>query len=282
MESPRGIVISPGFKSTGPDSFSVNTVGIDGILRHCLLYWDRIEWPQNNLFAIGGSPDAAVLESAGILQRHRINFSGQFSGDFTPLIAQGQLKVFEILEKEQPGAWSLAQSSDVLRFPGQTIADHRAIEVQLDEALPVPADGVSFQDILEFKQRHSAELMALRSALDSMYSEILTADDPARVRMTVQERLSSALIDVERALQGRNVSNWRTSASIEIKTPDIAKHAAEGAIVAGLLGQPIALGAFAGAVASVVKLQIARVPMPDSAKNGPFAYLYHAKREMRG
>ena len=49
----RGVIISPGFRSSGPGSFSVNTGDATRVLRQCLLYWDRIEWPDNNLVSIG-------------------------------------------------------------------------------------------------------------------------------------------------------------------------------------------------------------------------------------
>ena len=57
MEKIRGVVIPPGFESFGTNGFTVNTSGVPSMLRHCLLYWDKIEWPTNNLVKIDGGAE---------------------------------------------------------------------------------------------------------------------------------------------------------------------------------------------------------------------------------
>jgi hypothetical protein len=36
---------------------------VPDLLRQCLLYWDKIEWPKNNLIALGIGPDEDFLVS---------------------------------------------------------------------------------------------------------------------------------------------------------------------------------------------------------------------------
>ena len=194
----RGIVIGPGFRSIGPTGFQADTRDVPALIRRCLLYWDKIEWPDNNLVSLGNGPDGDFLQSAGILHRTRVNFIGSFSGDLSPVFAQGQVKVFEQLERAEPGVWTLAQESDRLRFPGQSIAERRTLEVQLYDLLPVPAETVAFADILEFRQHYASELLALRAVLERMYVEVLASPDPERMRLLVSEQLAVALRDVDR------------------------------------------------------------------------------------
>lgn len=197
-----------------------------------------------------------------------------------PVFAQCQLKLFEELERREPGAWSLAMPGDDLRFPGQTVAEHRSVEMQLYQVLPAPADDVPFQDVIEFRARYASELLSLRHAMDGMYEQLIQATDPARARGTLIEQLNCAVRDVEAALDGSKVNRWRLNLAVEIKPTDLVERALQGAGVAALIGAPIALGAAVGAVASTIGFRVRQVATPDAARSGPFAYLYQARREL--
>jgi hypothetical protein len=280
MSNFRGVVISPGFKSTGPVSFSASTTGINELLHQCLLYWDKIEWPTNNLVHVGGGPDIDFLISAGALQRTKVQMAGAFGGDLTPVFAQAQLKIFDHLESSQPGAWSISQASDALSFPGQNVAKLRALECQLFQVLPVPAETVAFQDILEFRTRYSAELQSLRKAMDEFYEHIIQSPDPSRARARVIADLVKATDDVEKALDGVSLHRRRADLVVEIKPTDALEQAIRGAGFAKYFGIPISLGAAVGAVLSTIGFKPTDVPTPARVRTGPFAYLYHAKREL--
>jgi hypothetical protein len=283
LEKTRGVVVSPGFRSLGPTGFAVDTADIQGLMRQCLLYWDVIDWPTNNLIHLGVGPDEEFLVSAGVLRRTRIQYNGIFGGDLSPLFAQGQLKVFAELNRREPGSWSIAQSSDKLAFPGQQISESRSLEMQLNTALPVPADTVAFQDVLEFRQYYRAELLALRSVMDEICKEIEDPSDIEAKRKLAVGRLKSSLDDIDKALAGRNVAHFPVSVSIDIKLRDIIQGAMSGVNLAKEFNMPIPLGGVLGAVGSVassLKFQIVNVRTPDSVRNGPFAYLYHVKKEL--
>jgi hypothetical protein len=228
MSDFRGVVISPGVQPAGPNGVTVNTGGVDNLLRHCLLYWDKIEWPSNNLVLIGGGPDIEFLIGAGALQRTRVQMVGTFSGSLMPIFAQAQLKVFDQLENAQPGAWSLSQVSDDLTFPEQNVAKLRALECKLLQVLPVPADTVAFQDTLEFRTRYSAELQSLRKAMDGFYSHIIQSPDQSRARSSVIADLVKTTRDVEKALDGIGVLRRAANLVVEIKPTEALENAIRG------------------------------------------------------
>jgi hypothetical protein len=281
MQQFRGIVIHSGLQFS-PSGVAKGLDGDGGIplIRRCLLYWDRIEWPASSAIHVGGGPEEDFLISTGLLSRHLTNCSGRIrSGNPAALFAHAQLAAFERLEKENPGAWSIAQEAEVLRFPGQIVAKKRTLEFELYNALPTPAETVPFADILEFRERYSSELRSLRSALDDMYLEILGSPDPARVKLVVTAKISKALKDIDEALVGKKIARWKSSFSVEFKGDNFAKLAASA--LSALMGAPIALSELGNMVVSTFKWQDAPVPTPASGRNGPFAYLYHAQRELR-
>lgn len=280
-ETKRGVVINPGYRSLGPNGFSVDTSVLPRLLRQCLLYWDRIEWPDNNLVSIGGGSDIDYLISAGVLQRTRIVYQGAFGGDLTPVFAQGQLRAFEHLESKEPGVWSLAQANDELFFDGLDIPKMRSLEIQFYDALPYLPEIVSFEDILEFKLKYNAELLGLRAYMDEAYSSVIESSDLARSRMVAFDRIAAAMSDIERALGGSKLPVFKASFSIDIKLDALATKVGFGAGIAKSLGMPIELGAGLGALISMLKLQIVSTPTPKDVRAGPFAYLYRAGRELR-
>jgi uncharacterized protein DUF6236 len=280
MEYFRGVVISPGFRSTGSNGFAVNTSGVLDLLRQCLLYWDKIEWPINNLVALGGGPDVDFLVSTGALQRTRVQMVGAFPGDMTPWFAEAQLKVFDQLETANPGLWALSQESDALRFPGQAVAVMRALECSLFQVLPVPGELVPFQDVLEFRARYAVELQALRKAMDELYLHVAESPDPSRARVVVVGDLTKATADVEKAFSGVGILHRRVDCTIDIKPSSGVTAAIATGKLAESIGLPFELGASIGGVLSTLTLRLADVPTPSKVKAGPFAYLYHARREL--
>lgn len=277
----RGIVINPGVRSLGQTGFSVDLTGLDPLLRRCLLYWDRINWPDNNLVSIGGGPDVDFLLSTGVLQRTHIRYSGGFSGDLTPVFAQGQLKTFEMLNRNEPGLWSIAQDAETLTFADQDLPSKRALEVSLYNALPVVADTVPYADILEFREKYRPELLQLRQHMDGLYENLLSAEDTQRTYVSLLDQLALSLNEIERALIGMKLPSYRSSCSLEIKLDELILKSSYGAAFAGILGVPSPLGVAVGAAVAVCKLEVVKNPTPEAAiEDGPFAYLFKSRSEL--
>ena len=125
----RGIVITPQF------DFDGQTLRLKGgfdpaSLRQYLLYWDKIDWPDNNIISIGESDDdgTAFLISTGILERTMVRFNS-FNGNIGHAMLDMQVSALEMRNESEPGAWSLAQQSTHLA----STATGRAIKADCKE-----------------------------------------------------------------------------------------------------------------------------------------------------
>jgi hypothetical protein len=170
--SERGIVITPRFEFDGKALHFPGLVGLEAeALRRYLLYWDKIDYPDNNLIGIGIGPDEQFLIEEGILKRTEIIFQGSGSVAHAYVFAQAQ--ALQINNQREPGLWSMAQTGRALFLPPEMSHETRAIEIELYNALPVPSDEVSLEDILLFKDRRNDELLALRAAMNQLYLEVI-------------------------------------------------------------------------------------------------------------
>jgi hypothetical protein len=125
----RGVVIAPKFTFDGRTLHFPGLVGIDGIsLRQYLVYWDKIEYPQNNLIHIGNSPDIDFLIDAGVLTRTMIRF-GVFSGDLGAGYVLAQIQALKIKNDIEPGQWSLRGTAGGNKDNDQAISERSEIEL---------------------------------------------------------------------------------------------------------------------------------------------------------
>jgi hypothetical protein len=77
----RGVVIVPSFTFDGRKLHFPELVGIEPLsLKHYLLYWDKIEYPNNNIIHIQSNADEQFLIDAAVLSRSNITVKG-FSGN---------------------------------------------------------------------------------------------------------------------------------------------------------------------------------------------------------
>lgn len=277
----RGIVITPKFTFDGK-ALSVGG-GFDPIsLRHYLLYWDKLDWPDNNIISLGdGGPDIEFLKRAGVLERTVIRFGG-FSGNIGYAMLGMQVAALQIRNAKDPGGWSLAQDSQTLVASTEGTVETRGIEVELYSAVPVPTGDVSYEDVLEFKRRRSDELMCFRSAMDDLYQEVIGAADIPRAKLQAIARLEKAVQELNDVFGESFSRRLLSSLKIELNLPNVAAFAAGGAATASTFGIPLAIGASVGAVAAAVKFDLAHIRkganIPDQLRD--YAYLHHIEREL--
>jgi hypothetical protein len=277
----RGIVITPKFNFDGRALSFVG--GFDPIsLRQYLLYWDKLDWPDNNAISIGeGGPDMDFLESAGVLERTRVDFSS-FSGNIGYAMLGMQVVALQIRNERQPGCWSLAQDSQTLVASPEGTVESRSIEVALYSAVPVPTQDVSYDDILEFKRRRDDELKSFRSVMDDLYQQVIAAADIPRAKLQAITRLEKAVQELNNVF-GESFSNrFLSSLKVELNIPNIAAFAAGGAVAASTFGIPLAIGASVGAIAAAVRFDLSYIRkgarIPEQLKD--YAYLHHIEREL--
>ncbi len=275
----RGVIISPYFTFDGRSLHFPGLVGIEPAhLRHYLLYWDRIEYPNNSLIHIGSSPDVQSLIDAGVMQRTNIilpNFAGNIGIAYVlcQAIAARQLNLAE------PGKWTIAQSGPRLYLPDEISSLSRSLD-ELYNALPSPGVDVPLEDILSFKERYRDELIAFRAYIDELYLEISKSGDIPRAKTAVIQRLEKSIDDVDRAADQSWTSKLISGFKVELNLPTILEKAAAGAGAAAMTGLPLALGAALGAVSAVIKVELSLAPKVGGAPKD-FAYLCHVKKELK-
>ena len=167
-------------------------------------------------------------------------------------------------------------------LPSEHVEAKRMVQVELQNVLPAPAPSVPFEDVLEFKNRYASELFALRSELDTFYADIIGSGDPSWALSSAKQKLTIVVTDVGRALNGISLACLPISFSLELNPVSIARNAVIGSGVAPTFGCPIELGAAIGAITGMLSVKVTMSPAPSNLKQGPYAYLFHAQRELKG
>jgi hypothetical protein len=190
MAGERGLVISYPIEVS-------NTAGrVEGLdlqeLRMSLLFWDKLDFPANNVFHFGLDPECQFLKGAGILSRTNIPLSG---GNAASVVVQAHLDAFRILDAKEPGVWSLSNGRNAISFPEADLEQGRGVLVSLHRAIPVPDKEVPLQDVLEFRAKRRAELMVLRHHLEDIYERVISAADGALAMTKELESLQRAIDD---------------------------------------------------------------------------------------
>lgn len=279
----RGVIISPYFTFDGRSLHFPRRVGIEpDDLRHYLLYWDKIEYPNNNFIRVKTTPDEQFLIEAGVLQRTDIRLQN-YSGDFSIAYLFCQALAARKLNESEPGSWTVAQSGPQLVLPSELSTQVGALEIELYNSLPSPGPDVSFDDILLFKDEHRDELIAFRSYIDELYLYISESGDIPRSKNRAIQKLESAIMDLDQVANQKWSSKLVSGFKVEFNIPSILENAFKGAGVAALTGLPLSLGAALGAAGSMIKIEFGTAPkangVPQSLRD--FAYLCHIKRELR-
>ena len=250
----RGIVITPRFYANGRKFLFAEDYNIQQAdLKKYLLYWDKIEFPNNNIISIGDSPDIRFLKEIGILSRTEIQFDfDNLCGDcdYGCAYIHAQLAALKIRNEREPGCWSMAQTGNILNLPIEKSQEARTIEVDLYNAFPVPSDAVSLDDILFFKERREAELMAFRSAMDLLYLELISASDIPRAKTAAIDRLENTLKDLHKVANESWMPKLISSLKVELNVPNLLSRAMVGAGLGTIFGVSPSLGAAIGAIAA--------------------------------
>jgi hypothetical protein len=254
----RGLVIALPF-TTDAGAVSVQPSFARASLRQYLLYWDKLDWPDNDRVSIriNNDDDLNFLQKAGILQRSMVELGDSVSSPAEAML-RAQTSALETLNQADPGAWSLAQHAAALASVAEGTAESCVMELLLDSALPVPIDDTPIEDVLEFKERRRAELLRLQAAMDDIYFRLSEHDtrDVPRARLRELDLLDAALRDLHSAFADSFARRLLSSMKIELSVPSIAATALAGAVVGSTFALPLAAGAAFGAIAAAVKFEL--------------------------
>jgi hypothetical protein len=267
MTDTRGLVVSCPIEILANGSLQVKSARLDPQeLRFALLFWDLLEYPQNNLIHITSGPEESFLESAGVLHRTRLIFNGAGLGGI--LFRTIHIAAFRYRDEKQPGVWSLATGERSISFPDEETIDDRGALVALHRAIPVPDTDVALQDILEFREKRRAELLALRSHLEGIYHRVQSAGDGELAWNTEVNALERALTDYLKASRGWGVKlKWM---SFEAGLNLVGGAAAT--VMATTQGLPL-LGALATGATAALALKGGPALKQREVNKTPFRYV---------
>jgi hypothetical protein len=198
----RGIIITPNY-SVSNNGHGLHLHGsVEATnLRNYLLFWDKIDYPTNNMIHIGGGQDVDFLIQEGIAKSTEVRFS-ELRGDqnsFLPLATQmAAYDKNNLIENEE---WSIAQLTNNLIIPHQYAKKQGCLEFELYNAIQVPTGDVPLSDVIDFKTKRLPELLALRDAMDSIVDTVVSSQDIPKRKNKAISKLHRDLNDFNRVMK---------------------------------------------------------------------------------
>jgi hypothetical protein len=163
-------------------------------LRNTLLFFDELVWPTNNFIHIsGGGAEYDFLTKAGVLRR--VAAAVETSGNMSDISGASVRKVFIALEAENSGCWAINNGENSVKGAADRIANSRGALVRLTNAIPIPHGDVGLEDLLRFRERRRAELLALRVRLEELYQVIEAAPDQSMAWSTQTSKMTAEIND---------------------------------------------------------------------------------------
>ena len=304
----RGIVI--GARINVERGFSMQgSVETQDLLKW-LLYWDQITYAGIGLRggSISGNhpQDVLFLEQESIFSTEIVDLEaldltslpsldhgadivlgnsiwGLSGTQFASAAAAARVHLSNQLSVQTGNIWTIGQSGgESLLLPG-TNESEELIDVQLVNCLPVPAQGTSFQEILEFKNRYQDELDELRRSLDRLRENILSSSDERRAIDDAIHRTSTSISDIRAALQGTSIQTVSETIALYTNNPSIGFWTALGGMAAAATGFPFEVGVSSGIALPTLCRFLKRSivggqNLPDG--NTDFAYVYEAIKQL--
>lgn len=253
LDTSRGIVIStPVIARRGELELSTSPLDPQE-LRYWLLFWDKLNFPLLSGIHIELCGEGEYLQQAGVLDRRKVRDVNITIDDpeTDPPEEQFQyhfMRAFHDLDASEPGRWSVATGKRSIQLDEDYERAGRGVLVRLHRALPVPHKDVALEDLLNFKEKRSAELLALRHHLEAVYQRVIAAPDSALAVNTEIEALDFALTDYLKSTRGSVVKKWvptSIDADLQLLT------GVNAAVAAFNAGFPLLQSALSGAAATM-------------------------------
>ncbi|WP_448176906.1 DUF6236 family protein [Pseudomonas putida] len=279
----RGLIIGPPIEVTNNKIHVKNNKLDDQDLRTSLLYWDRLLYPQNGLFAIPSSAEEDFLVASGIMSKPRYPAHGAGGGD---VFIKAQTEALLDMQNKEPGAWSLNGGANSLLILDGMPHDNNGITFQLLNAIPVPTTTCSLDDIIKFRQKRRPELLAFRSYFEDIAKTIENSperENELREALKKVDESCRDLITVTREYQlPVSLSNVSASFNLDIPKAFVAASKTWGAsemLELGLTAK--AISAFGAAVTSQFKLSSDISFKSMKKSRSPYRYIYHVQRDLK-
>ncbi|MCF6439521.1 DUF6236 family protein [Pseudoalteromonas luteoviolacea] len=197
----RGIIITPNYKVL--DSGGLQLTGdVEAVnLRKYLLFWDEIDYPVNDMIHISGGPDIEFLIQEGIATSTEVRFQRMEAHENGLLFLASQMVAFEQNNKAEDKEWSIAQPTQKLIVPQEYSKKQGCLEFELYNAVQIPTADVPLSEVVEFKMRRNAELLALRDSMDSIVDQIMSSQDIPKRKNKALNKLHRDLNDFNRVMK---------------------------------------------------------------------------------
>lgn len=252
-------------------------------IKYFLLYWDKLVSPANNSFHFG-IPFEKELVNLGKLDVLMFQVQNMNSGMAPDFYAFSQVKSLELMKaKYKDVDWVMHSLNDKITLPDSEIAIKQTLRFDLCGLLPVPDRGVNLNEILEFKERRSDELIALHTYIEELYFEVISSGDFDLSRAKALSGLKKAIADMNTL----NAQGWKSPIKFDISSSfefDLSQvmTAATAGVAAMNSEHPLAMLSV-GAVASVLGGFIKVTPKMQSVlKDGNKNLAYLAKAKVEG
>lgn len=267
----RGLIILPPVRVEG-SSFS--TVPFDNrMLYKGLLYFDHLEYPENNFIEISLPGEVSWLQKEGHLSRSRVVGSGFIN--FPRMIEFAMSE----LEKSSPGSWCTANFEGGSIF-GDRVEKGRGLLFELHNAIPIPERETPLDDVLNFKSRRENELKKLRHHLDKVYMSVIEAPDRPLSESSAFSELDLAVKDALRVSKESRIKFEVGAVSVNLATlytaGDFFQKAAQSTGSISTAGLAAASVLAAGALGSIS----VGAGLAGKKAKGPFEYVCQAHQRL--
>lgn len=158
-------------------------------------------------------------------------------------------------------------------------------EIFFDHVLPVPAEDVSLDTIIEFKEDHRSELLQFRKLIDSFQVEMQSITDPRSLRdfsIRCQEDIELGVRNLQEDLKDHKIeTRWGTfGAIVGVSLPEWFDILINAGFTSTDNGHYLlcALGGFAAGAAIRVGAYRAKQNRERNQmfRDSPYSYVYHA------
>ena len=278
----RGVVVISDYNVVG-NSLTIKNCGQINpmLLRKSLLYWDRIDFPTNNLIYMESSSDVKYLEEINLLQRSHINVISDGPIKFEEGFVKSQIAAVIKNNQNKNEKWSLAQNEGINLSNYTDCSKINSLEIDLYKSIPVPTAENSIDDILNFKERRKNELMEFRTAMDDFYLDISNSSDYELSKEVAINKIQSKIIDLNKIMNESNIKKILSSVKITFDINSFVTSGIIGGIVGGKIGYPITGGAL-GLASSFIKLgsafSLKPKGLPENLKD--FSYVFYSLNEL--
>lgn len=287
----RGIILSiTDIQKKSDGGLVFNGVGPNpNLLRHSILYWNKIAFPQGVFFRSTGIPEVEYLKDLGVAQEITIPIHGN-QQDFNYLYGLLQTTAFDELNRKEPGMWTIGQSAIEFISNSPNVTREHVFEVELNNVLPTPPENIPFSDILEFKEKRKDEFLALRITVDGIYDDALGWECLPRGENAAINELNLRIKDIRDICD----TSWLyrgSSLKLDFTIPKLVKATMEGYLYGKFFSDYLQIpglelaGACLNPLAQCIKFEkklgnVLSSNVPERAKN--FVALYYVEKEFPG